>query len=68
MTLFFVLQKKCKIVFDEERLERMKTELVGSTDLGVSSPVEEDGFRGRDTLSVAPPSAEGEMEPLVLLA
>jgi len=40
----------------------LATELVGSIDLEVSSPVEEDAFRGRDTQSCATQSAEGEPE------
>ena len=44
LTLIIVLQKKHKVVFnsDEDRIERSATELVGDTDLGVSSPVEGD--------------------------
>ena len=38
------MQKKHKVIFDsdEERLERLATELINGTDLEVSNPVEED--------------------------
>ena len=45
-------------------MERLEIQLVGDTDLGVSSPVEENESRGRDASSAATPSAEGESEPL----
>ena len=49
MTLFFVLQKKCRVVFDSNE-EKMEIEPVDSTDLGVSSLVEEDGSGEREIL------------------
>ena len=45
-------------------MERLAIELVGGTDLEVSSPVEEDEFGGRVALNVATQSAKGESEPL----
>ena len=46
MTLIFVLEKKRKVNFDsdEDRVERLATELVGDADLEVSNPMEEDEF------------------------
>ena len=43
-------------------MERLEIQLVGDTDLGVSSPMEEDESVGRDAMSATPPSAEEELE------
>ena len=66
MTLIFVLQNKRNVFFDsdKERMERLKTELVGDTDLGVSSLVNEDKSGRRDALNAVSPSAERELESL----
>ena len=55
MTLIVILQKKCKFIFDseEERMERLATELVGYTDLEVLSIPIEGKSAERDTLSTA---------------
>ena len=70
MTLTFVLEKKRKVVFDsdEEMMERLESEPVRSTDLGVSSPVEEDESGGRDTLSATPQMRRESQSLSILLA
>ena len=70
LTLTFILQQKRKVIFDldEERLGRLKIELVDDTDPGVSSPVEEDESGGRDAPSIATPSVEGSRSLSILLA